>query len=79
MLGIWLANAGVKLKGAVWLSVPLYYDLTKAIRRGNMMLYHRTEKEEEVVEKTAVSPEVGKLRELWGSESPAPCIGIRYG
>jgi hypothetical protein len=54
MLGNWLVDSTLQLKGAVWLSVPLYYDLTKPIRRNNMMLYHRTETEEEVVKKTAV-------------------------
>ncbi|KAK6064979.1 hypothetical protein SCUP515_11454 [Seiridium cupressi] len=50
-----LADAGVKLSGLVLLSPPMWYDLRQERRRKNMELYHGSEKEQDILEKTGVS------------------------
>ncbi|KAF7541790.1 hypothetical protein G7054_g219 [Neopestalotiopsis clavispora] len=50
-----LADAGVKLDGLVLLSPPLWYDLKQARRRENMVLYHESEREEDILGKAGAS------------------------
>lgn len=50
-----LKESAVRLQGAVLLSAPLWYDLSLERRRKNMVAYHSTEIEAEVLEKTSVS------------------------
>ena len=50
-----LVDAGVALQGLVLLSVPFWYDLTLERRRQNMMMYHNTDKAENVLDKTGVA------------------------
>lgn len=45
----------LKLHGIILLSAPLWYDLRQERRRANMLQYHGTESEEEVLTKTAVA------------------------
>ncbi|KAH8646777.1 Alpha/Beta hydrolase protein [Xylariales sp. PMI_506] len=50
-----LAAAGVKLSGLVLLSPPLWYDLSQARRRENMVLYHGTDSDEEILSKAGAA------------------------
>lgn len=67
LLGHWLDEANVNLRAAVLLSTPLYYNLSKAHRRGNMLEYHRAESEDEVMALTAVELLKSQGSETFGS------------
>jgi acetyl esterase len=48
-------KAGVSISGLVLLSPPLWYDLKQERRKGNMVKYHGTDREDEILAKTGVS------------------------
>jgi acetyl esterase len=50
-----MKEAGVKLSGLVLLNPPMWYDLKQERRRQNMVLYHDTDRNEEILAKTAVA------------------------
>ena len=50
-----LKDAGVELRGSILLSAPLWYDLKQERRKKNMIAYHGTETEEQVLSKTGVA------------------------
>ena len=50
-----LLHKGVKLRGIVLLSAPLWYDLDHEMRRENMLMYHDAKTREDVMDKTSVA------------------------
>lgn len=50
-----LKSMDVALQGAILLSAPLWYDLRQERRKKNMVAYHGTDSEDEILAKTGVS------------------------